>query len=92
MEQSIIYIVFYDKREGYLTYHGHTVNSVDDEGIIELIDSSIIYPGELDAARDEGDYIVCCSYSRDRAIHKVAKMAYEFFAKRIIDISRNFDI
>lgn len=92
MEQQKIYIAFYDKIEGYPDYQEHTVNSVDNEGIIELEDSSVIYPDELDVTQDEGDYIVCCSYNKDTALYNVAKMAYEFFSRCIADISRDFNI
>lgn len=92
MEQQKIYIAFYDKIDACHYCQEHTITSVDNEGIIELSDYSVVYPSELDIAQDEGDYIVCCSYNRDTAIHNVAKMAYEFFAKCIVDISRNFDI
>ena len=91
MEEKI-YIAFYDKIDRYAHCQEYAVRDVDDNGVIELNDYSIVYSNELNVAQDEGGYFVCCSYDKNTAIHNVAKMAYEFFAKCIADISRNFDI
>lgn len=92
MEQQKMYIAFYDKTDGYSECQEYIVKSVDDDGIIELGDCSVVYSNELDVVHDEGGYFVCCSYDKKAALHNVAKMAYEFFAKCIADIARNFDI